>query len=102
MTTEENEAEFGLVMPFVVVESQGGPFDDMAYVCGYEACAIDAELQYARPKLIEKYVHTENVAQVDLIAMQHGYTFESTPWADAPEDWTWVTLRRMSEVAGSV
>lgn len=89
MPDEEPTAE--LVMPFVAVTSVGGPYDDEAYVAGYEAGLLDARLQFDRAPSISLPVHAENAAQVDLIAMQHGYTIEVQP---VESGWSFVTLTR--------
>lgn len=71
----DEPAEHELVMPFVAVRSRGGPFDDEAYVCGYEAGhlagALDAAVNQTLPKLLT--VHTANLAQVDLVLMRYGF-----------------------------
>lgn len=71
-----DQPEYELVVPFVIVKSQGGPFDDDAFVAGattgalyqeLEACAVIKAIPRAR------YIHTLLLPQVDLIAMRHGY-----------------------------
>jgi hypothetical protein len=76
--------EYALVMPFVTVRSKGGPHDDQSYVAGYEVGLISAEMAHAS-KRVTRYVHMENVPQLDLVAMQHRYraTF-SEESAEAP------------------
>lgn len=66
-----------LSMPFTVVTSAGGPYDDAAFVAGYACGHFQAELQalvahqtLPRPR----YVHTGHVPQFDLIAMKYGYS----------------------------
>lgn len=86
------EPRYSMVMPFLAVTSKGGPYDDEAYVAGYEMGLLDARLAEARPDLLETTIHTTNVAQADLIAMQHGYQCTAQPSVDLPE-WTHVTLR---------
>lgn len=61
-----------MVMPFVTVESRGGPHDDRSYVAGYEVGSISAEMTHARGR-ITRYVHAENQPQLDLVAMKHRY-----------------------------
>lgn len=92
---EHYGAEFGLVMPFVVCKSNGGPFDDHAFVAGArygqieeEAKTIDAggeKSWYAEPGL---------VPQLDLLAMHHGLTMATVPWDEHPDEWTLVTFSR--------
>lgn len=101
------EGQFGLVMPFVVVKSKDGPYDDDAYVAGYEAGRLDARLE-ALPAgpvmwMIETPFRTDNVPQLDLIAMQHGFKMENL--SEDTEDWqfpewTMVSFRRDAELAG--
>lgn len=93
-----DEHEFGLVMPFVVVASKGGPYDDEAYVAGYEAGNIDLLLERKDDaKLLHGFpAHTANVPQIDLLAMQHGYTMIAEPSENAPE-WTFLSFEPMTE-----
>jgi hypothetical protein len=69
--------EYGLVMPFVVVTSVGGPYDDDAYVAGYEAGMADAQLAHG-PRVVDLVVRSDNAPQIDLIGMRHGYTVHTT------------------------
>lgn len=69
--------EYGLVMPFVVVQSADGPYDDGAYAAGYEAGQLDIFLGTIRlpPGGRLRYpvaVRRANAPQLDLIAMKHG------------------------------
>lgn len=84
------EPGYGLVMPFVVVTSKGGPWDDQAYVAGYEMGLLDARLQLGI--VGDGYqIHTWNIPQADLIAMRHGYTANGEISDDHPE-WAFVTF----------
>ena len=69
----DNESEYGLVMPFVVCASQGGPYDDRAFVAGWECGALDQVLAVLRPygATINRWVKPELLPQLDLIAMKH-------------------------------
>ena len=95
--------EFGLMMPFVVCASHGGPYDDAAYCAGFEAGTVDTILatlpvginQVSRP------VRTDNLPQIDLIAMQHGWSITSTVDDEYPE-WMTVTFRRRLSIPGKV
>lgn len=69
--------QYSLVMPFIVVTSKGGPFDDAAYCAGYEIGKLDAALD-AEPRLHQVTIRTLNVPQADLVAMQHGYTMRAS------------------------
>lgn len=93
--TPDEPAEYGLLMPFTVVASKGGPYDDAAYCAGYEMGQLDAALS-AGPRLHQVTIRTANVPQADLVAMRRGYTAQ----ADAPSEcgtWTWVVFEPMRE-----
>ena len=90
----DDTGNFGLVMPFVVTVSHGGPYDDSAFVAGWEAGWLDVMLLSARPLgvTVERYVNPALIPQLDLLAMRHGYTLNSEPWDESPDDWTRVTF----------
>lgn len=78
--------DFNLIMPFVVCQSKGGPYDDNAYVAGYEAGALDQGLRAlnairAVPTL-PYLIHADNRPQVDLIAMRRGFSVIFVETAD--------------------
>jgi len=88
------EHDYGLIMPFVVCRSKGGPYDDDAYVAGYEAGTLDMALSLSSSlpgsRLNEGVpYHAENMPQVDLIAMRHGVTTETE---DVGDGWVSVTF----------
>lgn len=97
MAEADEIGDYGLVMPFVVCQSQGGPFDDDAYVAGYEMGLLDAHLRHWEPEdllaqgYLDQTMRAENQPQIDLIAMKHGFTAQ---FDDAGDGWTYVTLRR--------
>lgn len=93
-----DDEDFQLEMPFINVKSKGGPFDDDAYVCGFEVGAIAAEMQLASSLRTSsmvvafpssRYVHAINVPQLDLIAMRYGFTVTSSPPEDDSE-WAFI------------
>jgi hypothetical protein len=88
-------AEFGLMMPFVVCASNGGPYDDEPYCAGFEAGMVDTILATTLPGInqMSRPVRTDNLPQIDLIAMQHGWTITPTVDDEHPE-WTTVTFSR--------
>lgn len=99
-----DDAEYGLVMPFVSVASNGGDYDDSAYVAGYEAGHLAAEIDMckAMPQGIPatpgpRTIHRGNVAQVDLLAMNAGYSVDVE---DVGEDgeWAWVKFAAHEEL----
>lgn len=90
----DQDAAFGLVMPFVVCEDQGGPYPADAFVAGWVAGTIDMLLPIVAPHglTVERYVVPQLVSQLDLIAMRHGYTLTTEPWDEHPDDWTFATF----------
>lgn len=88
---------FNLVMPFITVTSVGGPFDDDAYVAGYEMGKLDAILEMGLAQH-SVAIQTANVAQADLLAMRHGYRCVTEPTAGAP-DWAFATFNLIREAS---
>ena len=84
-----------LVMPFVVVTSQGGPFDDDTYTAGWEAGSIARHLWDAPAEclLMRFTCRSANVPQLDLVAMDAGFVTETEIWAD-DDSWSFMTFRR--------
>lgn len=81
---DENEFGYDLVMPFLPVQSNGGPHDDAAYVAGYEMGLLDAQL--GRTEFDQgRAIRADNREQADLIAMRHGRIAEFT--ADDGTGW---------------
>jgi hypothetical protein len=82
-STEASEApDWGLVMPFVVVTSTGGPYDDDAFVAGYQCGEIDRALKTIRAaggSRLDATVRSAVVSQLDLIAMRHGFKLTARP-----------------------
>jgi hypothetical protein len=89
------EEGYGLVMPFVVIESQGGSYKDDAFVAGVRFQQDRSELE-AAPHIVEwaNYVFPSMVPQYDLLAMHLGFTMTAEPWEEHPGDWVLVTFRR--------
>lgn len=81
-----NEAEYGLVMPFTVCTSKGGPYDDASFVAGYEMGLLDARLADG-PARVNASLRSDSIPQIDLLAMRHGYAVATEPWEDGSE-WT--------------
>jgi len=84
-----------LVMPFLVCQSNGGPYDDNSFVAGVRFGAIDAELAAAggmHAVTPDFPFPTPLVPQLDLLAMSRGYTttIEAIPGADY--EWATVTF----------
>jgi len=100
---EEGGQQFELVMPFVVVTSKGGPYDDGAFVAGWECAAIDKALAAIAEYAVSfrRTVHSANLPQLDLIAMKHGYAMEcleldvDAKIVDPAGVWSWVSFAPM-------
>jgi hypothetical protein len=94
---EDEEPEVELIMPFVVCTSNGGPFDDDAFVAGYQAGQIDNTLATIASGGVTELritVYVDLLPQLELIAMRYDFSLA----ADAPSgenlEWTHVTFRR--------
>jgi len=88
--SDDDEVEYGLVMPFVACVSKGGPYDDESFVAGYQAALISGQLRMGSgigAKRFETMAYSELAEQIDLIAMQWGYSVEAN--VDGP----WTTYR---------
>ena len=92
----DEDQDYGLVMPFTVTQSHGGPFEDEAFCAGWKCGQLD-ELASGGAERIITTVLTATVPQVDLIAMRHGYTLEANASDDYPE-WTHVEMTKAAEV----
>ncbi len=91
---DEPTADYSLVMPFVVCASQGGPYDDAAFVAGWELGALDHLLSTVfAPRTLQRTVRVASIPQVDLIAMRHRFTVTKV---DADDEWALVTFVRTS------
>jgi hypothetical protein len=91
---DHGDVEYGLVMPFVVCASKGGPFDDDAYVCGYEMGVLAEELRRTTEAVVGKTIHTQNVPQADLLGMEAGFQVESRPAEMFGETWSYVRFTK--------
>lgn len=95
-TVDPEEGEYELVMPFVVTKSNGGPFDDSAFVAGCTCGALRQELTMTKALNTlphERYIDARLIRQADLIAMHHGYVLklgeidEASGWQRVAFDW---------------
>lgn len=93
---DEGEWTAELLMPFVVCQSRGGPYDDQAFVAGFECGSIMARLEIEKPNMLQASVHNENVRQFDLIAMHAGYAMAAAEFDQALyEGWSRIEFRRI-------
>ncbi len=94
-------ASYSLEMPFVACRSQGGAYDDDAFVAGWRLGVLYHELRTlfisagvcGGEAVHRAVVRPAEVAQVDLIAMRYRATVETTPRPEAPEEWVCVEIR---------
>lgn len=85
------EVNYSLVMPFVVTDDHGGPYEKDAFVAGWEANAFACFLRDLNPGipcriLPEMPFRTGNIPQLDLIAMRFGWRIEAFPVHTEGED----------------
>lgn len=71
---DEDDTEYEMLMPFIACKSQGGPFDDDAFIAGHEIGVLWIRL--AAVKVFEALPITATVRrdllpQVDLMAMHY-------------------------------
>jgi hypothetical protein len=68
---------FELVMPFVIVKSVGGPYDDDAFAAGWRLGVIESALRIAAslPGIEPTPIGApaDHGPQIDLIAMRYGW-----------------------------
>lgn len=88
MDDDHGVVEYGLVMPFTVVTSKGGPYDDRAFVAGYQMGLLSGEL-HLRAEPIERTFYAGLLRQADLIAMREGWEMKPVEMPDdTPSEWT--------------
>lgn len=93
----EGEPEYNLLMPFVVCQSEGGPYDDEAFVAGYTCAVLEQKLQTLavhRATPPSQLVRAPHLPQFDLIAMLHGYKIHVGD-IDEASGWTNVTFEHV-------
>ncbi len=92
--SDEEEVDgpsWDLVMPFVMVASKGGPFDDDSFVAGYRCGGIDALLSQPETVLYDTQARADDLPQLDLIAMRRNFRIDSRPLDD---EWFAVRFER--------
>lgn len=75
---DQPESEkYELAVPFIVCQSQGGPFDDDAFVAGFQCGEVDKALTVAAAANATAVrfptARTALVKQFELLAMNRGY-----------------------------
>lgn len=87
-------ASYGLVMPFVVCASQGGPFEDDAFVSGFRCGEIDRTLHMndGVNASLHWTVKAEELPQLDLIAMHRGFVMDRLLAGDLEQETGWCVV----------
>lgn len=93
MSDAEEGFGYDMVMPFLPVQSKGGPYEDGAFVAGYQMGLLDAQLS-GRSFDQGQAIYVENREQADLLAMRYGYTAEFTD--EEVQGWVGMNIRKAS------
>lgn len=84
--SNDSEPEYELVERFVVVQSEGGPYEDEAFAAGAQYGAISAVLDMVLrfPNIPAAWfvVPTALMPQIDLLAMRKRFTVEQVQETD--------------------
>lgn len=81
-----------LAVPFTACASNGGPYDDQAFVGGFDCGAMHTEMRLLRTlgaTPAARWVKPAILDQLDLLAMDSGYTIKRGR-VDEASRWTWV------------
>lgn len=100
----EDDGGMQLVVPFVACQSQGGPFDDEAFVAGFQCGQISQALKAAAVIGADRLrftVRTDLAKQLDLIAMEAGFALsvaevEESEDHPAMPEWSFATFENLS------
>ena len=103
MDQPEEDDGYGLVYPFTVCASVGGPYDDNAFVAGVQLGRIHEALAAAaaiRADRLRFTVYTSLVKQLELVGMAQGFPLmaaeqcEDTDEGVSMAEWTFMTFER--------
>lgn len=89
-----------LAVPFIVCQSQGGPYEDESFVAGYQAGRIDMALAAAASvgaKSATYTVMTTLVKQLELIGMHRGFPNVTAEQPEEAPEWSFVTFSASEE-----
>lgn len=104
MTTESGAGDddqpqdddgYELAVPFILCSSQNGPFDDEAFVAGFQCGEVDRALTVVAAAGGSRFtatVYTASIRQLELFAMNRGFPGVAV---DRHDD-TWSTVTFMS------
>jgi len=99
---DEDASIYDLVMPFVVCDDNGGPYEASAFVAGCRYTTIDHALRtIVQFGIIEyqHYVEPQLLPQLDLLAMHYGWKLTSEPWEEHPDEWTLASFEKLPEMS---
>lgn len=92
---------YGLVVPFIVCQTAGGPFEDEAFVAGFQCGEIDKALAVAAvanaSTVTFPTVRTALAKQVELLAMNRGFPVMTVTESEEYPEWCSVTFERGAE-----
>ncbi len=94
------EDGYSLAVPFIACNSQGGPYDDNAFVAGFQCGEIDRALkaiEAAGGNSAEFTVYTPLVKQVELLGMNRGFPVMTADTFDDTPEWTHVRFSASKE-----
>lgn len=87
---DEHPVERSMLVPFVAVASQGGPYDDNSFIAGF-ACG-EAWGAVGAGQRFEKPVYPALLDQLDLIAMHFGATIAQRVAEGMETEWAHVVI----------
>ena len=85
-------SDYELELPFLTVQSKGGPHEDVAYCAGWTMGHLDSLLEHQKPSMHEDTIYRDSQPQADLIAMRRGYR---SHFVEGPDEWLFMTLIRI-------
>lgn len=91
---------FELAVPFIVCQSQGGPYEDEAFVAGFQAGEVDRALVTAAAAgatEVKATVLSTLVRQLELVGMHRGFPVMRSEVSDEVPEWSLVTFRVSAE-----
>jgi len=92
--TPHGHEELGLAVPFTACASAGGPYDDKAFVGGFDCGVMHTEMRLMRTvgaTPAARLVKPGILDQLDLLAMDNGYTIKRGE-TDPASGWVDVTF----------
>ncbi len=93
----DTEATYELVFPFVVCQSNGGPYDDDAFAAGYSMGRLDeclrAAAQYGA-MLVAYTIRTDTVPQAELMGMHYNFPKMTVRTHEEFPQWSEVSFAR--------